>query len=82
VAYNYHIGKYDVTVGQYTAFLNAVAATDKYGLYIPQMATDPEIAGIAQHCIAGKLQLQRDRLAQSSGGVCQLGRRGPGSPTG
>jgi len=33
VGYAYNIGKYDVTVGQYTAFLNAVAATDTYGLY-------------------------------------------------
>lgn len=29
----YNIGKYEVTAGQYTAFLNAVAATDSYGLY-------------------------------------------------
>ncbi len=28
--YHYRIGKYDVTVGQYAAFLNAVAATDTY----------------------------------------------------
>ena len=41
VAYNYQIDKYDVTVGQYTAFLNAVAATDTYGLYNPVMATNP-----------------------------------------
>src|ERR1039458_5756727 len=33
VAYNYNIGKYDVTAGQYAAFLNAVAATDTYGCY-------------------------------------------------
>jgi len=33
VAYDYQIGKYEVTVGQYTAFLNAVAATDTYSLY-------------------------------------------------
>ena len=33
VAYEYNIGKYEVTAGQYTAFLNAVAATDTYGLY-------------------------------------------------
>ena len=39
VDYNYNIGKYDVTLGQYTAFLNAVAATDTYGVYNPQMAT-------------------------------------------
>ncbi|MEN9666381.1 MAG: hypothetical protein RLZZ326_2744, partial [Planctomycetota bacterium] len=33
VAYDYQIGKYDVTIGQYTAFLNAVAATDTNSLY-------------------------------------------------
>jgi formylglycine-generating enzyme required for sulfatase activity len=34
VAYSYNIGEYDVTAGQYTAFLNAVASTsDPYGLY-------------------------------------------------
>ena len=48
VGYAYSIGKYEVTVGQYTAFLNAVAATDTYGLYDSQMATDLNIAGIAR----------------------------------
>ncbi len=38
VAYNYNIGEYDVTAGQYTAFLNAVAATDTYGLYNTYMS--------------------------------------------
>ena len=38
VPYNYNIGKYDVTAGQYTAFLNAVAKTDTYGLYNSNMA--------------------------------------------
>lgn len=33
VDYVYNIGKYEVTAGQYTAFLNAVAALDTYGLY-------------------------------------------------
>jgi formylglycine-generating enzyme required for sulfatase activity len=33
VDYEYNMGKYEVTAGQYTAFLNAVAATDTYGLY-------------------------------------------------
>ena len=41
VAYSYSIGKYEVTAGQYTAFLNAVAATDNYGLYNANMA-DPD----------------------------------------
>ncbi len=42
------IGKYEVTIGQYTSFLNAVAATDTYSLYNPSMATDLNIAGITQ----------------------------------
>ena len=33
VGYSYDIGKYEVTAGQYTDFLNAVAKTDTYGLY-------------------------------------------------
>jgi formylglycine-generating enzyme required for sulfatase activity len=32
------MGKYDVTVGQYCQFLNAVAANDTYGLYNSHMA--------------------------------------------
>ena len=37
VTYEYNIGKYEVTAGQYTEFLNAVAATDTYGLYAAHM---------------------------------------------
>jgi formylglycine-generating enzyme len=37
VAYDYNIGKYEVTAGQYALFLNAVAATDSYGLYNTSM---------------------------------------------
>jgi len=48
VAYNYQIGKYDVTIGQYTAFLNAVAGDDTYGLFNNSMGTDLNIAGISQ----------------------------------
>ena len=33
VDYNYSIGKFEVTTGQYTEFLNAVAVTDTYSLY-------------------------------------------------
>ncbi|MFA6134059.1 MAG: SUMF1/EgtB/PvdO family nonheme iron enzyme [Phycisphaerae bacterium] len=40
VAYEYKIGKFEVTAGAYTAFLNAVAATDTYGLYNTAMGTD------------------------------------------
>jgi formylglycine-generating enzyme len=33
VSYQYNIGKYEVTAGQYREFLNAVAGVDTYGLY-------------------------------------------------
>jgi formylglycine-generating enzyme len=33
VDYAYRVGKFEVTAGQYTEFLNAVAKTDTYGLY-------------------------------------------------
>lgn len=36
----YRIGKYEVTAGQYTEFLNAVAKTDTYGLYNRSMWSD------------------------------------------
>jgi formylglycine-generating enzyme required for sulfatase activity len=39
VGYVYQMGKYDVTVGQYCQFLNAVAKTDTYGLYRQLMGT-------------------------------------------
>ncbi len=44
VDYNYNIGKFEVTVGQYTAFLNAVASTDTYGFYTTKMT----FSGISQ----------------------------------
>lgn len=34
----FYMGKYDVTLGQYVRFLNAVAATDPYGCYNSLMA--------------------------------------------
>jgi len=37
VDYAYNISTYEVTAGQYTEFLNAVAATDTYGLYNSNM---------------------------------------------
>lgn len=42
------IGKYEVTLSQYTTFLNAVAATDIYNLYNTSMASDLNIAGISR----------------------------------
>lgn len=37
VSYNYYINKYEVTNQEYVEFLNAVATTDTYGLYINNM---------------------------------------------
>jgi formylglycine-generating enzyme len=53
VAYDYQIGKYDVTIGQYTEFLNAVAKTDTYSLYNASMGTDQNIRGISQTGTSG-----------------------------
>lgn len=40
VDYTYSIGQFEVTAGQYTGFLNAVAQTDTYGLYNTLMWND------------------------------------------
>ncbi len=53
VSYTYNIGTYEVTVGQYAAFLNAVAATDTFGLYNPAMTSDLHSAGISQSGVSG-----------------------------
>jgi len=39
VGYAYRMGKFEVTAGQYTEFLNAVAATDTYDLYHTSMSS-------------------------------------------
>jgi formylglycine-generating enzyme len=45
VGYTYNIGKYEVTAGQYTEFLNKVAVTDTYGLYKTAMDTSVNVYG-------------------------------------
>ncbi|MEO0511163.1 MAG: SUMF1/EgtB/PvdO family nonheme iron enzyme [Verrucomicrobiota bacterium] len=39
VSYGYHIGTYEVTNSQYTAFLNDMAKTDTYNLYNSSMGS-------------------------------------------
>ena len=51
VAYEYQIGKYEITNNQYCEFLNAVAATDTYGLYLPN--GDPTYNGIERNGSSG-----------------------------
>lgn len=46
VAYAYDIGRYEVTIGQYAEFLNAVAADDTYGMYHAFMGSHENIKGI------------------------------------
>ncbi len=53
VSYEYFIAKYETTIGQYTAFLNAVAAKDLYGLYDPGMQSTVSCAGIQRSGQAG-----------------------------
>ncbi len=53
VGYDYSIGKYEVTLNQYTAFLNAVAKTDTYGLYNGNMGTELRVRGIARSGVSG-----------------------------
>lgn len=40
VGYSFRIGKLEISNSQYVDFLNAVAASDPYGLYNPEMGTD------------------------------------------
>lgn len=49
VPYEYLIAKHETTIGQYTAFLNAVAAEDLYGLYDPGMRSTASCAGIQRN---------------------------------
>ncbi|MDP6546142.1 MAG: SUMF1/EgtB/PvdO family nonheme iron enzyme [Phycisphaerae bacterium] len=53
VAYPYNIGKYEVTAGQYRDFLNAVAATDAYGLYNSNMDSEDYGCQITQNNASG-----------------------------
>ncbi|MCE5323693.1 formylglycine-generating enzyme family protein [bacterium] len=53
VSYTYNIGKYEVTAGQYTAFLNAVAKTDTNTLYNTNMANTSYGSGISRSGSSG-----------------------------
>ena len=74
VAYEYRIGKYEVTNAQYCGFLNAVAKTDTFGRYHPGMAG--EYGGITQKRLARQLHLRRQTgHGQQAGELCLVVRR-------
>lgn len=52
VSYEYRIGKFEVTNEQYAQFLNAVAASDTYGLFAVEMSSDPR-GGISRSGSSG-----------------------------
>lgn len=53
VNYQYQIGKFEITIGQYAQFLNAVAVDDTYQLFNTSMFGNSDIAGIQQHGVSG-----------------------------
>lgn len=53
VNYEYRIGKYEVTIGQYAEFLNAAAKSDPYGLWNSSMQVNLNIAGISRSGSSG-----------------------------
>ena len=53
VDYEYRIGKYEVTAGQYRDFLNAVARTDTYWLYTTKMDSRDYGCQITRHGTSG-----------------------------
>jgi formylglycine-generating enzyme required for sulfatase activity len=53
VDYAYNIGKYEVTAGQYTEFLNAVGSTDTYALYNTNMSSITLGSGITRSGSSG-----------------------------
>lgn len=60
VAYPYNIGTYEVTAGQYAAFLNAVASTDTNALYHFGMASITNGCGITQSGSSGNYSYSVD----------------------
>jgi hypothetical protein len=64
----YSISKYETTIGQYTAFLNAVAKSDPHGLYDPALGDRDTIRGISRSGTDGNYVYYAKNVSQFSGG--------------
>jgi sulfatase modifying factor 1 len=67
VAYEYRIGKYEITAAQYAAFLNAVAKSDPHRLYDIAEQTKTGIFSIRRSGSSGGYQYAAITRAQHSG---------------
>ena len=78
VDYAYNIGKYEVTAGQYTEFLNAVADDDTYGLvqhgHVVEQLTAARSSAVARR--ASYTYSVAARLGEPAGELRVLGRFG------
>jgi sulfatase modifying factor 1 len=70
VSYEYRIGKTEVTNAQYVEFLNAVAASDPYGLYHVVMSNDTR-GGITRDGLSGSYtyEVKGDSIGNGPGGA-------------
>ncbi len=66
VDYVFRMGRFEVTAGQYAEFLNAVAATDTYGLYDPNMDNSTHGCQIAQNGSSGNFSYDFSRPTSGS----------------
>jgi formylglycine-generating enzyme required for sulfatase activity len=70
VPYVYSISKYETTIGQYTAFLNAVAKSDPHGLYDPNLDKLDDIRGVSRSGTDGNyVYYVKNDSSYSSGGT-------------
>jgi hypothetical protein len=53
VGYTYSMSRNETTIAQYAEFLNAKAASDPYGLWNSNMASDANVAGITRSGTSG-----------------------------
>jgi formylglycine-generating enzyme required for sulfatase activity len=60
VNYEYQIGKYEVTIGQYADFLNSVASDDPNGLYDVWILNSGNVAGISRDGVPGAYTYNAD----------------------